>query len=650
MKKVIVFTAILAVSALSIDAYGQELKKKEGSNGKWGFVKPTGDVAIPFVYDAVCDFTEGLAAVKNFNGKWGFIDIDHKTVIPHWYDTASPFEGGMAEVMINNSYIIIDKTGKMLPPNEYYEIGSFSDGLANAKLNGKCGFIDKAGKEVISFKYDDVGVFSDGLANVKLNGKWGFIDKTGKEVIPCKYDEIVHNFLNGLARVKFNNTYIFIKEPGEPEILFSTFARIYVEPKMNDLQQKGKYETTDEWQQRVKAKREEYTEEARREYINMKSHELNMTFNIENYDADNSVFLVKSNPFGDLLVPVPRSEAETFETSWNKVTKTPQYTIDNKGMLALAEVAFALPNGKIYRYSNQAYNKSVPIEKEVVPTTPATQPAPNNNQSLNIVKVHADNLNVDLNIPATGAMNGKTFAVIIANENYRREAKVIYAKNDGETFQKYCIQTLGLPKDNVHYIEDATLNDIRSEIDWISNVANAFTGDINIIFYYAGHGIPDESSKTSCLLPVDGYGTNIKSAYRLDDLYQTLGKLPAKSVTLFMDACFSGAQRSGDMMASARGVAIRVTQGSPTGNMVVFSAAQGDETAYPHREKGHGMFTYFLLKKLQETKGEVTLGELSDYITTNVGQQSIVINGKSQTPVVTPSPTISDKWKGMKLK
>jgi len=84
--------------------------------------------------------------------------------------------------------------------------------------------------------------------------------------------------------------------------------------------------------------------------------------------------------------------------------------------------------------------------------------------------------------------------------------------------------------------------------------------------------------------------------------------------------------------------------------MVVFSAAQGDETAYPYHEKGHGMFTYFLLKKLQETKGNVTLGELGSYITTNVKQQSIIVNRKSQTPTVTPSQTLSDRWRGMRLR
>ena len=117
-----------------------------------------------------------------------------------------------------------------------------------------------------------------------------------------------------------------------------------------------------------------------------------------------------------------------------------------------------------------------------------------------------------------------------------------------------------------------------------------------------------------------------------------------------MDACFSGSQRGEGKLASARGVVLKAKAEVPQGNMVVFSAATGDETAYPYQEKGHGMFTYFLLKKLQESKGDCTLQELGEYIQTNVKQQSVIINRKSQTPTVVPSIGIGDSWRTMKLK
>lgn len=256
---------------------------------------------------------------------------------------------------------------------------------------------------------------------------------------------------------------------------------------------------------------------------------------------------------------------------------------------------------------------------------------------------------VDENIPVTNQKSSKTFAVIIANENYQSVASVPFALNDGNIFREYCLKTLGIPEKQIKYVPNATGNQIKAQINWLQTLAEVFT-DPHIIFYYAGHGIPDESSRTAYLLPVDGIGTDVSTGYKLDDLYAVLGKMPAENVTVFMDACFSGSKREQGMLASARGVAIKAKSGMPQGNMVVFSAAQGDETAYPNNEERHGMFTYFLLKKLQDTKGDVTLQELGEYITRNVSQQSILLNGKSQTPCVTPSASLDASWREWKLK
>ena len=214
---------------------------------------------------------------------------------------------------------------------------------------------------------------------------------------------------------------------------------------------------------------------------------------------------------------------------------------------------------------------------------------------------------------------------------------------------EYCIKTLGIPEKQVKYLPNATGNKIKAQVNWLQNICEVFE-DAQIIFYYAGHGIPDEKSRTSYLLPVDGIGNDVTTAYKLDDLYTALGTIPAKNVIVFMDACFSGSKRENGMLASARGIAIKAKSGMPQGNMVVFSAAQGDETAYPNDKEKHGMFTYFLLKKLQDTEGNVTLQELGDYITKNVSQQSILLNDKPQTPCVTPSTILGEDWKSWSLK
>ena len=257
---------------------------------------------------------------------------------------------------------------------------------------------------------------------------------------------------------------------------------------------------------------------------------------------------------------------------------------------------------------------------------------------------------IDNNIPESSLKSDKTFVLVIANEDYKRVAPVPFAKNDGSIFAEYCKKTLGVPEKNVYLVENATLGDIKYHINLIKKIAEAFDGEARIIFYYAGHGIPDEAQRTSYLLPVDGYGNDATSGYSLENLYTELASIPAKSTMVFMDACFSGAQRDGSMIVEARGVAIKPKEDMPTGKLIVFSAAQGDETAYPYAEKKHGMFTYYLLKKLQDTKGDTTLGELMNYVTKEVKQQSVLQNKKSQTPKVTPSQSVADTWQNMKLK
>ena len=259
-------------------------------------------------------------------------------------------------------------------------------------------------------------------------------------------------------------------------------------------------------------------------------------------------------------------------------------------------------------------------------------------------------VDVDMNIPVGKQSRLNTFALIIANENYMEVANVPNALNDGKVFAEYCKKTLGIPESNIRYVPDATLNRMKRQLNWITQVMEAYKNDANIIFYYAGHGIPDESNQSSYLLPVDGYGSDVTTGYNLDEIYKMLGEKKAKSVVVLLDACFSGANRDGAMLASARGVAIKAKQGEPKGKMVVLSAAQGDETAYPYKEKNHGMFTYYLLKKLKDTKGNVTFGDLADYVTSEVMKQSVVTNGKMQTPQATPSEKAKDEWKNWNFK
>ena len=256
---------------------------------------------------------------------------------------------------------------------------------------------------------------------------------------------------------------------------------------------------------------------------------------------------------------------------------------------------------------------------------------------------------VDQNIPQTNNKSENTYALIIANEDYQFVDDVNFAAHDGEIFKEYCIKTLGIPERQIRYCANASYGVISGGVDWLKYALNNFEG-CKAIVYYCGHGIPDEKTGDAYIIPVDGKGTNTTTCYSLNTLYTTLANTKASNITYFMDACFTGANKEGSMLVAARGVAREAKKEVLEGKSVVFSASSGDETAMTYPEKGHGLFTYFLLKKLQETQGNVSYSELADYINKNVKKEAFLINEKPQTPVIATSPDAANSWSNMKLK
>ena len=643
MRSLIIIPVILTLC--SIPAEAQNMLSRLRNTAKKAVEKDKGgaetkEVNVPDIsttgtkllakqgWEQETTYTVGDYIPNQQGGKWGYKQFD-KWVIGPRYDQAGPFREGLALVQLYGKWGFINKTGESVIPFRFEKAISFSEGLAAVQLNGKWGFIDPSGILVIPYKYSEVTGFKDGLATVVIENKVGFIDKDDRWY---ENKQALHTSYRG-------------------------FAKQYIESRVNEWQKKGRYEKTDAWQARVNdAKRKVLIDslivQAQNIFIVEQSKGLETKAQISAYDADNEVFLITDSRFGNLLVHVPVDEAENFENHFDEYSRQNRYCIDGDD-LGLAEAIFSLGN-RSYRYSNQAPLSFTSLDidysfESVVFDAVSTQAA-SKNQAIASVGLSAPRTaDVDLNVPEGMTRNENTFAVIIANEQYRREVPVEYAVNDGTSFREYCIKTLGIPEKNVHFAQNASYLEMLDQIDWITTVADSYQGTASLIFYYAGHGIPDESSRESYLLPVDGNGSNVNTGYRLGELYECLGQHPTRSTLVFLDSCFSGAQRNGTIMASARGVAIKAKAAQPVGQMVVLSAAQGDETAYPYREKNHGLFTYFLLKKLQETRGDVTLGELSDYLTSQVGRVSIVENGKSQTPTVNAAQSLADGWREMKI-
>ncbi len=251
--------------------------------------------------------------------------------------------------------------------------------------------------------------------------------------------------------------------------------------------------------------------------------------------------------------------------------------------------------------------------------------------------------------PLTSRKANKTFALIISNEKYEIAAHVDNATNDGLAFKEYCLKTLGIPNDNIVYASNLSFGRMRKTIKDMLNLVDMLDGEANLIFYYAGHGIPDNKTKDAFLMPVDADGTDTEVCLSLNGIYTAINNCNLSQCVVFLDACFSGAQRDGEMIVAARGVKLKPKEVLPAGKTIVFSATSGDEAAFSHKEEEHGLFTYFLLKKLQETEGQVSLGELAEYLTEHVGIESRRINKAPQTPTIIVAPTFENNWKKLSL-
>jgi uncharacterized caspase-like protein len=244
------------------------------------------------------------------------------------------------------------------------------------------------------------------------------------------------------------------------------------------------------------------------------------------------------------------------------------------------------------------------------------------------------------------------YALVIGNEDYQSKQKglsaeqnVPYAINDASIFKEYALRTLGVKEENMYDFIDATSVEMQKAIALISGILKAHGSEAELIVYYAGHGQPDENTHVPYLIPVDVNAKDFIGAVKLDDIYTDLSAAGDNRIIIFLDACFTGGARGDGLMAS-RGVTVEPRRdGELSGNLLVFSASSGKESSLAYDKEEHGMFTYYLLKKLQESDGDVSMGALADYLTYTVPLESLKINEKEQNPVIRVSTEVENNWR-----
>ena len=234
------------------------------------------------------------------------------------------------------------------------------------------------------------------------------------------------------------------------------------------------------------------------------------------------------------------------------------------------------------------------------------------------------------------SQNKDALALIIGVADYERTpAKAAYADKDAQTFYDYAMLKLGIPAGNIKELvnNNADEVDVRLAVkDWITRTTRQGKSDVYVFF--AGHGLADQSGEEMYLLPHDGEPRLLEdTAISRESLFSDISAANPRSVTVFLDTCYSGTTRGTDMLVASRPIAIRAKQQNIPDGFTVFTAAGGDQTAKPLEEAKHGMFSYFLMKGMEgdadsNRDNQITAAELHEYVEQNVVQQS----GGSQVP------------------
>lgn len=255
---------------------------------------------------------------------------------------------------------------------------------------------------------------------------------------------------------------------------------------------------------------------------------------------------------------------------------------------------------------------------------------------------------VDTLPEATQKPNPKNWGLVIGIENYANLPSVDYAKKDALIIKEYFIRILGVPEENIIFLLDnkATKSTIKGYIK--NYIPMNVEEDTTLYVYFAGHGLPykkkeEEGEPKPYLVPYDSDVKTIdETGYKLESFYEDIDALNIKRSFVFIDACFSGiAARSGKtLVAGARPIIIEKPP-AISDKVISLSASSGGQMSNSYPQKGHGLFSYFLLRGLRgeadaNENGSIDMEELYNYVKDNVKRISRR-KGMEQIPQILPS-------------
>ena len=237
-------------------------------------------------------------------------------------------------------------------------------------------------------------------------------------------------------------------------------------------------------------------------------------------------------------------------------------------------------------------------------------------------------------------------AIIIGIQDYQRVPKAEFAKDDAQAFYDYALR-LGIRQDNINMMLDSKADDVsivKAFKNWLPSRVTKDKTDVYVFF--SGHGLPSDDGKLY-LLP---YGVDKdlleRTAVAQKEVVNLLQAARPKSVTMFIDSCYSGQTRGGEqLLASARPVSIMVSEKAYPDNFTVMSASASSQISSSSRDLGHGIFSYYLMKGLEgdaddNKDGTITIGKLQSYLSEKVPRHAMKMNRTQEPQLVGDSARV----------
>jgi len=246
------------------------------------------------------------------------------------------------------------------------------------------------------------------------------------------------------------------------------------------------------------------------------------------------------------------------------------------------------------------------------------------------------------------------WAVIIGVGGYENSAvpRLRYSVADADAIYQTLLSS-GFKKENILLLTDKTeRKPTLRNIKWALGtfLARSAHKDDLVMIYFAGHGASEVDQRgierdglSKYLVPVDADPDDLYStALPMDEMQNVLGRIEAERVTVFLDACYSGAA-GGRTFASNKTRAVNVDEifldrlTRAKGRAIV-TASRPSELSIELAELGHGIFTYYLVRGLQgyadtNRDGIVSLQELYEYLAQEVSRKSRQVGG-NQHPML----------------